>query len=95
MTQRNVPIIITSSSQEEQTLELSIWKDQLGCSVLYRSTSNAYCSHRPLQSGTLANDVYYKNLCVAVVLPGSSDNLDGGDNVGAYHYYVLLMFQII
>jgi len=72
-----VPLVITSSTLTEQCLELSILAapptksrrsaPSYGYRVLVPPEVNAFASRQVLQSGTLANDVYYKNTCVAAL----------------------------
>lgn len=62
------PLIVTSSTLTEQCIDLDLLTSAPGCRVLLPPTVNPFCSRRVLQSGTLANDVYYKNMFLAVLV---------------------------
>lgn len=74
----NVRIVTTCYTQEEQRMETEIWNKQYGCEVVaclgdgqigqcqLLSYRNPFAARKVIQSGTLANDIHYRNSFVTV-----------------------------
>lgn len=77
-----IPLVTTSNTMLEATIEQSILADAIdGCTMCESGLSmNPFVSLEALQSGTLANDIYRKNTtltCNTVSSPEDSGWLSG------------------
>jgi hypothetical protein len=61
-----VYMMTTSSSQEESQRDARILSSHYGCSDVFKALKNPLVSLQTLQSGTLGNDIWYKNRFVSL-----------------------------
>ncbi len=80
----NVPLICTTSSLEEQARDLLYLQSQHAVKVLFDTQKVHLASPRPLQSGTMANDLYYKNSVVVAVRPPAPDTARPREGLALY-----------
>jgi hypothetical protein len=65
-------VLATSSSEEEALREASILTGQCGFDAVEPTKVNTFAALQPLQSATLANDVWYKNAYVTLYTTGTT-----------------------